>query len=185
MKLVPTASQTVGPYFCIGLDHLCAKSISEAQNGTTVHGRVLDANSEPVPDAMLELWYADSSGDYGGADGDGHPSGFARVITDDEGRFGFTIGRPGAVPYDDTRIQAPHVEVCCFARGLLRHLITRMYFPDESANGTDPLLQSLTEDRRATLIARRQSPGADTLRAEALEWNIVLQGEDETVFFAW
>jgi protocatechuate 3,4-dioxygenase, alpha subunit len=183
MRLTPTASQTVGPFFCIGLDHLCARPMSSDEKEMTVHGRVLDANHQPVPDAMLELWYADSAGHYPvdsvGTNLAGRAAGFARVITDDEGRFSFTLPRPGAVPYDSTRMQAPHITVCCFARGLLRHLMTRMYFPDEDANAVDPVLQSLPEDRRATLVAHKESPSVDTL-----EWNIVLQGEDETVFFA-
>jgi protocatechuate 3,4-dioxygenase alpha subunit len=183
MKLVPTASQTVGPYFRIGLQHLCraAESTTETES-FNVHGRVLDANRVPVPDAMLELWHADPVGLYSKdkeiAANSGFAPGFARITTDDAGRFRFTTCRPGAVPFDNHRMQAPHIVVLFFARGLLRHLITRMYFPDQPANETDPVLQSVPEERRGTLIARTQSAGN-------LEWNIVLQAEDETVFFAW
>jgi protocatechuate 3,4-dioxygenase alpha subunit len=184
MKLVPTASQTVGPYFRIGLEHLCANPAAKGAKTVTVRGRVLDANREPVPDAMLELWQADLRGQYDSqpesANSRGRAAGFARIATADDGSFAFTAGRPGAVPFDGTRIQAPHIEVLVFARGLLRQLITRMYFPGEEANAADPVLQSLPDDRRATLIARGPSSAA-----EILEWNIVLQGEDETVFFAW
>ena len=184
MKLVPTASQTVGPYFRIGLGYLCGNpELNGAAKTVTVRGRLLDANRDPVPDAMLELWYADPQGCYAarseGADRTGRAPDFARIATDDEGRFSFTVCRPGPVPFDGERMQAPHIEVMVFARGLLRHLITRMYFPGEAANAADPLLQAVPGDRRATLIARSASS------PESLEWNIVLQGEDETVFFAW
>jgi protocatechuate 3,4-dioxygenase alpha subunit len=182
MKLVPTASQTVGPYFRIGLQHLCRAAESTETESFNVHGRVLDAIRVPVPDAMLELWQADPVGLYSKdkeiAANSGFAPGFARITTDDAGRFRFTTCRPGAVPFDNHRMQAPHIVVLFFARGLLRHLITRMYFPDQPANETDPVLQSVPEERRGTLIARTQSAGN-------LEWNIVLQAEDETVFFAW
>jgi protocatechuate 3,4-dioxygenase alpha subunit len=184
MKLAPTASQTVGPFFRIGFEHLCENPLSREDKTVHVQGRVLDANCEPVPDAVLELWQADAMGHYSdeseSTDSRGRAAGFARIATDDKGRFSFTTCRPGAVPFDSIRMQAPHIEVLVFARGLLRHLITRMYFPCETENATDPVLQALPEDRRTTMIARRMSQ--DT---EALEWNIVLQGEDETVFFAW
>jgi protocatechuate 3,4-dioxygenase alpha subunit len=182
MKLVPTASQTVGPYFRIGLQHLCRAADSSSTETFDVHGRVLDVNRVPVPDAMLELWQADPLGLYSRdkeiASKFGFAPGFARITTDDEGCFRFTTCRPGAVPFDSHRMQAPHLVVLFFARGLLRHLITRMYFPDELANATDPVLQSVPEERRGTLIGRNKSAGN-------LEWNIVLQAEDETVFFAW
>lgn len=179
MKLVPTASQTVGPYFSIGMEYLCATS-APAET-VTVHGQVFDANRLPVPDAVLELWHADPSGLYSSQrERSGRPAGFARIATDAEGRFSFTTCKPGAVPSGLNHMQAPHIEVLFFARGLLRHLITRMYFPDEASNATDPLLQSLPDDRRATLVASDKSASGDDL-----EWNIVLQGEDETVFFAW
>lgn len=184
MKLVPTASQTVGPYFRIGLDHLCENPAFMGEKKVSIRGRVLDANREPVPDALLELWQADAYGRFATgidhADPYGRPAGFARIATGDDGCFAFATSLPGAVPFDGTQMQAPHIEVLVFTRGLLRHLITRIYFPGERANAIDPVLQALPEDRRTTLIARRTSHAA-----EILEWNIVLQGEDETVFFAW
>jgi len=181
MRLVPTASQTVGPYFFIGMGHLCTRSAPAPAKEVTVHGQVLDANRAPVPDAVLELWFADPSGQYASrADASGRPCGFARIATDAEGRFSFTTCMPGPVPFDCECMQAPHIGVLFFARGLLRHLLTRMYFPGERTNAADPLLQSLSEDRRATLVARNTSASG-----KDLEWNIVLQGENETVFFAW
>lgn len=180
MRLVPSASQTVGPFFFIGLGHLCDVPRTFEAKSATVHGRVVDANGAPVPDAVLELWQADGAGRYTTEPdtASGQPFGFARIATGDDGSFRFTTCLPGAVPFDGNRMQAPHIVVLFFCRGLLRHLIARMYFPDEPANATDPVLQSLPADRRATLIAHNISP-------ETLEWNIVLQGENETVFFAW
>ena len=179
MKQIPTASQTVGPFFGIGLGYLCNPSASAQGDTVNIHGCVLDANRRPVSDAILELWQADPDGHYPvNPNASGRAGGFLRLATDDTGCFRFTTCRPGAVPFDETRMQAPHIVVLVFARGLLRHLITRMYFPGESANSSDPVLQSIAESRRGTLVARRES-------ADTLEWNVVLQGADETVFFAW
>jgi protocatechuate 3,4-dioxygenase alpha subunit len=183
MKLVPTASQTVGPFFGIGLGYLCEGSATQEGRVVSVHGRVLDAERGPVPDAVLELWRANSQGHYGGratADGSGRAAGFARIATDDSGSFRFCTCLPGAVPFDDASMQAPHIVVLVFARGLMRHLITRMYFPGQPANGSDAILQTIPEERRGTLIAQSQSPSYDEL-----EWDVVLQGTGETVFFAW
>ena len=174
MKRVATGSQTVGPYFRIGLEHLCRGAELAPVETAVVQGQVLDANRLPVPDALLEFWQADARGRYSRD----HTLGFARVATDDSGCFRYTTCRPGAVAYDGDRMQAPHIVVLVFARGLLRHLITRMYFPDVPANATDPVLESLPRERRGTLIARSEPDGG-------LEWNVVLQGQDETVFFAW
>ena len=180
MKLVPTASQTVGPYFRIGLDHLTSAATNAEAKSVTVCGCVLDGERKPVSDALLELWQADASGSSPNPDVSGRPAGFVRAATDHAGRFSCDISRPAAVPFPDGQLQAPHLVVLLFARGLMRHLITRMYFPEETANDADPVLQSIAEERRATLIARRQS-----VSPEILEWDIVLQGKDETVFFAW
>ncbi len=184
MKLTPSGSQTVGPYFRIGLQHLCVDDAQPAPGGdtVTVHGRVIDANGVPVSDAMLELWHADRDGRYdaGLPDATGRPACFTRVATDDDGNFRFTLVRPGAVTSEQGMLQAPHIAVLLFARGLLRHLMTRMYFPDEAANISDPILQSIPQERRRTLIAER-----DLHKPDTLEWDVVLQGDDETVFFAW
>jgi len=183
MKLTPSGSQTVGPYFRIGLQHLCANDVQPAQGAdtVTVHGKVIDGNGVPVSDAMLEIWHADRDGRYDARlpDESGRPACFTRVATDDDGSFRFTIARPGVVSDPDMR-QAPHIAVLVFARGLLRHLITRMYFPDDEANSSDPVLQSIPEERRRTLVAQ-----GDSYKSDTLEWNVVLQGDGETVFFAW
>jgi protocatechuate 3,4-dioxygenase, alpha subunit len=189
MKLEPSGSQTVGPYFTIGLEYLCSHAVPEpAANAETVSvsGRLLDADGVPVPDAMLELWQADPRGRYTSeeraaiVDKPTDLPGFARVATDSQGAFWFATAKPGMVPFDNDRMQAPHIVVLIFMRGLLRHLITRMYFPDEDANKVDPVLELLPPDRRGTIIARR-----DPENPAALQWNIILQGEEETVFFAW
>lgn len=182
MKLVATGSQTVGPFFSIGLGYLCAAPSSIETKQVKIHGRVIDGNGQPVPDAVLERWQADQLGNYSpkSTDASGLVAGFARIVTENEGCFSFSTCRPGMVAFDSIRKQAPHLVVLVFARGLLRHLITRMYFPDEPGNAADPLLQSLPDDRRRTLIARHSSRSED-----ALEWDVVLQGEDETVFFEW
>jgi protocatechuate 3,4-dioxygenase alpha subunit len=183
MKLIPTASQTVGPFFCLGLEHLCTPRVSPAENAeiVTVSGKVLDGEGMAVPDAVLEIWHADAEGRFAEKTHEsGRPVCFTRVMTDDTGRFQFTIPKPGAVACAPELNQAPHLAVLVFARGLLRHLITRMYFSDSPVNASDSLLQMIPAERRGTLIARAVADDA-----HLYEWNVVLQGSDETVFFAW
>jgi protocatechuate 3,4-dioxygenase alpha subunit len=102
--------------------------------------------------------------------------GFGRVGTDADGRFRFTSIKPGPVPGPRGSTQAPHLQVTVLMRGLLRHLWTRLYFPDEALNATDPILSLVPEERRQTIIARRAENGV-------LHWNLLMQGDDETVFF--
>ncbi len=102
--------------------------------------------------------------------------GFGRVPTDAKGAFRFSTIKPGRVPGPGGRLQAPHLVVAVFMRGLLKHLATRIYFPDEPANAEDPILKLVPAPRRATLIAKHKAKGV-------LEWNILLQGRNETVFF--
>ena len=164
----PTASQTVGPFFGIGLawgyDLVLAGPGVDGER-VVVEGRVLDGDRQPVPDAVLEIWQADARGRFGA------PGfrGFGRVATDAVGRFRIATIRPGSVDG-----QAPHLAVSLFARGLLRRLLTRVYLPGAGL-AADPVLARVPEARRATLIARGG--------AEALAWDIVLQGDGETVFF--
>lgn len=179
-----TPSQTIGPYFAIGLPW--QEGSHAADPGTpgllTISGVVHDGCGEPVPDALIEAWQADSEGRFADpyiAD----PSslagfrGFARVATDDGGRFGIVTVKPGPVPGCDGRMQAPHVDVSVFARGLLHRLVTRVYFADEpDANASDPVLAAVAPDRRATLIAGCADDG--------YRFDIRLQGPGETVFFA-
>lgn len=186
MSLQATTWQTVGPFFRIGLqwlnkDNLVAEGVSGER--VTIQGRVLDGDGVPVPDAMLEIWQANAQGKYA------HPedtqaklleprfTGYGRVPTNDEGVFRFTTIKPGPVPGPDGKDQAPHILVSVFMRGLLTRLITRIYFPDEPRNANDYVLNLVEPQRRSTLIAKRGS------RPTELEWNIALQGADETVFF--
>ena len=183
MKLTPSGSQTVGPFFRIGLEHLYAPGTKPDENSETitVYGKVFDGDGSPVPDAVLEFWHANADGTFHGEPGEsGRPVCFTRAATDQDGTYRFAIAMPGAAVCDSEVRQAPHLAVLVFARGLMRHLITRVYFPDEAANASDTLLHMVPAERRHTLIAR-----ADGHNARTLEWNVVLQGPDETVFFAW
>jgi protocatechuate 3,4-dioxygenase alpha subunit len=149
---------------------------------------VLDGDGVPVPDAMLEIWQANAAGKYA------HPGdtqdrpldpnfrGFGRACTDDAGHYAFTTIVPGAVPDARGVPQAPHVNVSIFARGLLKRLVTRIYFGDRAdANATDPLLQSIADPQvRATLVAARESAGSEGL--PTYTFDIVLQGANETAF---
>ncbi len=193
MSLQATTSQTVGPFFKIGLQQLYRDDLaSEGVSGerVTIQGRVLDGDGNPVPDAILEIWQANAHGKYA------HPEdtqdkplepgfkGYGRVPTNSDGRFRFVTIKPGPVPGPDGKPQAPHLLVSVFMRGVLRRLVARMYFPDEPenepGNATDFILNLVEPARRATLIA---IPKQSTGDAGTLEWNVVLQGADETVFF--
>lgn len=182
---IPAGSQTVGPYFRIGLEYLLDRTpvLTSGSAGTIeIRGQVLDRDGVPVPDAMVEFWSAATV--EGGFSVDGarssFPAGFGRAATGEDGRFVVVMERPEAVRFNDECMQAPHLMVLVFARGLMRHLLTRVYLGDEKSNECDPVLMRISEERRNTLIARR-----DVSRAGLYVWNIVLQGTDETVFFAW
>ena len=182
---IPSGSQTVGPYFRIGLDYLLDRTpaLTPGSAGTIeICGRVVDRDGVPVPDAMLEFWSAATvEGGYSVDEVRGScPAGFRRVATGDDGRFVAVMERPAPVQFNDEDTQAPHMLVLLFARGLMRHLLTRVYLEDEKGNDNDPVLMRIAEVRRNTLIA-----GRDVSRAGLYEWNIVLQGTGETVFFAW
>jgi len=160
-----TPSQTVGPFFGVGLPFEKGEQLAPpgAAGVMRIEGQVLDGKGEPVPDALLEIWEP--------------ATGFGRARTDSEGAFSFTTVKPGPVPAPDGGMQAPHFNVTVFARGLLRHLVTRMYFPDETeANGADPVLNLVEPARRETLIAKNCGG--------VLHFDVRLQGERETVFFA-
>jgi protocatechuate 3,4-dioxygenase, alpha subunit len=173
-----TPNQTVGPYFRIGLSYLYVPEITGMGDRLTIKGRVLDGDAKPVNDAILEIWQADAQGTYSPASGGGGRGirGFGRIATDAVGVFQFTTTKPGRVPGPRGALQAPHLAVMVFMRGLLKHLVTRVYFPNEQSNLEDPILNLVPAERRATLVANRT--GSSTL-----EWNVILQGRDETVFF--
>jgi protocatechuate 3,4-dioxygenase alpha subunit len=182
-----TPSQTVGPFFEIGLlrdpPNVIAKPGVQGER-IRIEGRVLDGEGAPVPDAMVEIWQANADGRYR------HPAdgqdlrvgedftGFGRSGTDEDGGFWFETVKPGAVPSPSRGSQAPHLNVCVFARGLLDHLVTRLYFEDEVNDG-DEVLRSVPEQRRSTLMAKRMSRADETL----YRFDVILQGEGETVFF--
>ena len=189
-KLIPTASQTVGPFFHLGLDRPeWADLTRDNPSGerVVIEGRVVDGDGAPVPDAAIEVWQANAAGRYNHPDDrqadkplDLRFRGFGRVATDTEGRFRITTIRPGPVPGRGNALQAPHLTLAIFARGLLRHLYTRLYFADEPANANDPLLSSIEDETaRGTLLARRSGASGG---AASYKFDIVLQGKNETVF---
>jgi protocatechuate 3,4-dioxygenase alpha subunit len=180
-----TPSQTVGPFFRPALIGPAQESLVNPKSRgerVTIEGSVLDADLAPVTDAMIELWQANADGRYDHPDDsqekllDAEFHGFGRAATDERGCFRFYTIKPGAVPGRGIVLQAPHINVSIFARGLLKRLVTRIYFPDDPLNATDAVLNAVAPERRATLIARIDRPGV-------LRFNIVLQGENETVFF--
>jgi protocatechuate 3,4-dioxygenase alpha subunit len=186
-----TPSQTVGPFFENALlrDPLNVLAGDGARGERIrVEGRVLDGDGAPVPDALVEIWQANAHGRYRHpSDGRDLPldtafAGFGRAGTDDEGHFWFETIKPGPVPFAEGVAQAPHLCVTVFARGLLNHLSTRLYFADDPRTAADPILERVPPARRRTLLARRDDAGG----APVYRWDVVLQGdaETETVFFA-
>jgi protocatechuate 3,4-dioxygenase, alpha subunit len=175
MSQEPTPSQTIGPFFH---DALLDSNYSELvppdqPEGVTIKGTIYDGAGEVVPDAMVEIWQANR--DDLSLDEDF--SGFGRSGTDRGGEFSFSTVKPGPVPGLDGQLQAPHVMVSVFARGLLKRLVTRIYFPDEEeANAVDPVLSSIEDQGfRRTLIAHDEG--------NALRFDIHLQGDGQTAFF--
>src|SRR5205085_5913273 len=150
-----------------------------------IEGRVIDGDRAAVPDAVIELWQANAAGRYNHPDDtqsdkplDPRFHGFGRAATDGDGRFRFTTIKPGPVPGRGNALQAPHISVAIFARGMLIHLYTRIYFADEPANAGDPLLSSIEDPAvRGTLLAR-----ADPVNPALYRFDIVLQGDNETAF---
>jgi protocatechuate 3,4-dioxygenase, alpha subunit len=189
-KPIPTPSQTVGPFFHLGMarpewsdlttDHPAGEKIA-------IEGRVLDGDGAPVPDAIIELWQANAAGRYNHPDDrqtdkplDPHFRGFGRVATDADGRFRVVTVKPGPVPGRGNALQAPHINIALFARGLLIHLYTRIYFADEPGNAGDPLLASIEDEAtRRTLLAGRVAEGGGP---PLYRFDFVLQGENETAF---
>jgi protocatechuate 3,4-dioxygenase alpha subunit len=188
-KLIPTASQTVGPFFHLGLDRPEWADLTRgnpAGEKIAIEGRVLDGDAAPVPDAMIELWQANAAGRYNHPEDrqddkplDPNFRGFGRVATDAEGRFRVVTIKPGPVPGRGNALQAPHINLAVFARGMLIHQFTRIYFADEPLNGGDPLLTSIEDAAaRRSLLARPAGSGTPPV----WHFDIVLQGENETAF---
>jgi len=176
-ELLITPSQTIGPFFKYGLDWPGGENLfPESTPGRRIRvaGVVTDHKTQPVPDALIEFWQADASGRFGPAR-PGWSGGYGRVPTDGKGRYAINTVLPGQVAGPDGCKQAPHILVVLFARGLLRQIVTRIYFEGEPANKEDSVL-AVCGARAATLIARRDA-------ADAFTWNISMQGQNETVFF--
>jgi protocatechuate 3,4-dioxygenase alpha subunit len=183
-----TPSQTVGPYLAIALlSGVITPNVVDPADprAMRIHGTLLDGAGEPVPDGLVEIWQANAAGRYA------HPAddreeipledgfrGFGRSGTVDRGRFSFVTVKPGRVPWPEGGLQAPHLLVGVFARGLLKRVATRMYFPDEvDANAEDPVLSRLDADAGATLVAVPEGDGS-------LRFDIRLQGDGHTTLFA-
>jgi protocatechuate 3,4-dioxygenase, alpha subunit len=187
VRLALTPSQTAGPFLALSLPWADGPYVvPEATPGAiAIAGTVRDGAGAPVADALLETWQAapDGSFTHTGDPRGPRPSGFrgfGRCLTGPDGQFRVITLRPGVIPGPHGGIQAPHIDVSVFARGLLDRLVTRVYFPDEqAANETDPVLRSIADPaRRATLIA-----AAPDGRPGEFRFDIKLQGERETVFF--
>ena len=184
MIFATTPSQTVGPYFAIGLPWDAGPyAVSPGTSGaSTISGVLFDGAGEPIPDGLIETWQPDSEGRFADLHGSGGGSesggfrGFARAATDDDGRYEVVTVKPGAVSGTGGEPQAPHIDVSVFARGLLHRCVTRIYFADEQAsNARDPVLTTVPSERRETLLAQPAGGG--------YRFDIRLQGPGETVFF--
>jgi protocatechuate 3,4-dioxygenase alpha subunit len=181
-----TPSQTVGPYFAIGLPWPGGPyAVAPGTDGAlTIRGTIYDGAGTPIPDYLLETWQADPSGRFADLWAHAGPSelagfrGFARIGHEDgDGTFEFLTLKPGPVALAGGGVAAPHIDVSLFARGMLGRCVTRIYFADEeAANAADPVLASVPEARRNTLLARAVADG--------YEIDFRLQGPGETVFFA-
>jgi protocatechuate 3,4-dioxygenase, alpha subunit len=184
-----TPSQTVGPFYSLGLTRRPMNTLitdSTAGERIRVQGYVLDGDGKPVPDALVEIWQANSYGRYNHPDDkqekplDPNFIGWGRCAADKTGSFSFETIKPGPVPGPEQSVQAPHINVVVFARGMLVHAYTRIYFADEAVNDNDPVLLSIkSKKRRRTLIANRD----DEDRKSVYRFDIRLQGDNETVFF--
>jgi protocatechuate 3,4-dioxygenase, alpha subunit len=181
-----TPSQTAGPYLRIGLlrELITTELVDPGDpRAIRIRGRLTDGAGDGVPDGMVEIWQPNAAGRYR------HPAddredvpledgflGFGRSGTEDDGRFEFVTVKPGPVPWPEGGVQAPHIEVGIFARGLLKGAMTRIYFPDEpEANQADPVLSHLSPEQRETLVAVAEDGG--------LRFDIRLQGPAHTTFF--
>ncbi len=184
-----TPSQTVGPFYSIGLTrkpmNVMATDATQGQQ-IRIEGQVFDGDGVAIPDVMVEIWQANTYGRYNHPDDkqekplDPTFTGWGRSGTDEKCFYSFETVKPGPVPGNDESVQAPHVNVVVFARGMLVHAYTRIYFADEPANAGDPVLNSeKKKKRRQTLIA---SPGMENGKT-VYRFDIRLQGDNETVFF--
>jgi len=185
VTLPQTPSQTIGPFFAVALCWPDGPDVvPEGTPGAVwLGGRVTDGAGEPVPDALVETWQADGAGRFAHPDDPGGLAtfafrGFGRCPTDADGRWAVRTVKPGPLPTAEGGLEAPHVNVSVFARGLLNRVVTRVYFPDEAeANAADPVLASIPDPQvRARLVA--------VADGDRLRFDIRLQGEQETPFLA-
>jgi protocatechuate 3,4-dioxygenase alpha subunit len=186
LSLPTTPSQTVGPYYSIGLPWEQGPFAVPAgtPGALRIAGTVYDGAGEPVADCLIETWQADPDGRFADLWGHGGASrlagfrGFARCgLEERDGSYEIVTVKPGPVPAADGSPQAPHIDVSVLGRGMLDRVVTRIYFADEPvANAADPVLASVPADRRATLLAQPTDDG--------YRFDIHLQGPGETVFFA-
>lgn len=196
-KMIQSPGQTIGPYFayCLTPEPYGRKGIADNVLATPetkgehirIAGRLLDGTGAPMNDALVEVWQANAAGRYA------HPAdaradvpldpafkGFGRCMTDNDGRFTFETVKPGRVPGQGNRLQAPHLSIIIHSRGMLSHAYSRIYFSDEAkANGEDPVLGLVEAARRPTIVARRE----DTPGGAVYHLDIHMQGDKETVFF--
>lgn len=184
-----TPAQTVGPFYAIGLTcrtmNVLASDSTQGQR-IRIEGRVFDGDGKPIPDAMVEIWQANAYGRYNHPDDkqekplDPSFTGWGRSGTDENCIYSFETIKPGPVPGPGNSVQAPHVNMAVFARGMLVHAFTRIYFNDEPSNEFDPILKSVkNKARRSTLIAARKDENGKPV----YHFDIRLQGGNETVFF--
>lgn len=184
-----TPSQTVGPYYTLRLFREGENIlVAPGRAGRIViQGRVLDGDRKPIEDALLEIWQANSVGRYRHPDDtrelalDNGFTGFGRAITDFKtGEYTFETLKPGPVPDVEGAFQAPHVSLIVQGRGMLNPVFTRIYFSDEEeANRDDLILRAVPADRRGTLIAELVDDG----EPRVYRFDVLFQGDDETVFF--
>jgi protocatechuate 3,4-dioxygenase alpha subunit len=199
-----TPSQTVGPYFAYGLapqsrcewspdrntydwkETIGANLVTPDATGERIRieGRVTDGDGLPINDAMIEIWQADAQGRYASPrDSRARPNtqftGFGRSATDADGAYSFDTVKPGAVPGPNGKTQSPHIVVCVYSRGMLRQIYTRLYFSDEAANDSDPILALVPAGRRGTLVAHKENRSGQAV----YRFDIRVQGANETVFF--
>lgn len=194
-----TPSQTVGPFYAYGLtpkgrakwdpngqyswketvgDNLITPDV--VGDRIRIEGAIYDGDGKPINDAMLEIWQADGQGRYASAPGSRERSnaafkGHGRSACDNNGVFSFDTVKPGQVAGPNGKMQAPHIVVAIFGRGMLRQVYTRLYFDGEAANATDPILALVPAERRDTLMAKKQG--------NVWRWDVHMQGDRETVFF--
>jgi protocatechuate 3,4-dioxygenase alpha subunit len=192
-----TPSQTVGPFYAYCLTPRKYKLNEIFSNDLIVpglegekiriEGRVLDGDNVGIYDSMLEIWQADAKGSFAHArDHEGSNTGFkgfGRVEPDSEGNYHFVTIKPGRVKTLEGKLQAPHIDVAVFARGMLKHLVTRLYFGDEESNKDDPVLSQVPADRADTLIARPQGNGGERVYRFDIRIQEGAEGPPETQFF--